>query len=1319
MRKLKKRMLAFITIFAMGIQCCLPMLQSLANENEAVDVNVVPRSVIDIVLAKSKTKVDVSNFETDLKNELIKQNISPDRVKINAVEAVEANIQDSFDWSTDVSLTIGSFQITNQGQNIVMKGNRRYPGKNAIWIIPEKEQEQEIQFDYSVDFGDSFNAAGMLLRVKQEGNTLTGYMLSLNKSGKDWYKTAGKKYGAIWKFNYKIGNNTANMTKTFVKGLDINTSGTLNIKSTDTEIIISGGGLKSPINYTMDTEYGYGFGFFSDHYSHNCSKIGAFTLGNIHLTTTTVKKFKEVLSNPEWRENSLRFLVNVDDTENEELKDKTEFASLETRLINEQINPIFWGTDTNQKQAEEVIQSNNENGTFVNNTDYEKAIKETVEYIKSLIDSTESSQFAIVNEPVDLKVTPESAKTNTISEDYPQGKWKINHDCEYFENNLGQFEESGKYMSDLTLDFDKTGRYEVLYEDGKIASKYIYVHRRPVADFSVLQMGNDVTLTSQSYDLDCYSKNNGIAEEEWQYKKVGENDWTTGKLENIEEDDVYIIQLRVKDFQETWSAPTTKYVMYGNSETESIPIASFNFKNTTISKYEPLEVENSSYDPAGLELVDEVWTVKKNGNAIYTGKTPLTDYTSYETGTYTMSLIVTNQAGKSSEEFSRTFHLTGDTIVPEAAATPTSSDWTWTNQKVNVNLKFSDKGGSKFKGYQYAITNSEETPTAWSEMILKENDFITIDTQGEKYLHVIGYDNAGNISKDKVFGPYKIDLEKPQIDKIVPENKDWTNEAINISATFSDKGGSGFLGYKYAITASQTTPETWSEVIKESTGKFTISGEAEQYLHIVMYDNAGNESPENVYGPYQIDKISPKVEATPSFSDWTNQPVTVDLEFSDEGGSHLQKYQYAITDSGIMPEKWKDEIAGEPQTVVIDTEGEHYLHVVAYDNAGNDSSDFIFGKYKLDLTLPELVNDNEVNSDTEFLSIKFTATDKVSGVSKFIVNGTEVDGTEFIATSNGDYMFEILDYAGNKFTKELTIQNLYSECNKGLGHPTYKAPHEKCPVCELIEGIKVKGEEETYQAKPLAISYENAKNAEVIEYYDDKKEKPVKAGEYNYELKVIFNGTEYDTGIKGIFTIHKKAIDITGLKLEDKIDDGKTEVKVDKSNVKMDGIEEKDKDYIELKVRDKINYDTTSVGEKSVVFERDKDYRLELEEGVDESYKGLIDCYELPETLTLTGKLLAKETSTTDKSTNDADYSKNVNSNKTEEANDADKKDISRTVKDKVSGILAYTGGRVETSILIAVCAIGMLSIVSRKVLLQRKSNKKREPRMLEKIMKE
>lgn len=1276
MKKSKRKIEVLLTILMLCVQYCFPLLQSVAKE--AVDVNVVPNQLVDIVLAKSKTKVDVSHFEEDLKQELSKQGIAIDKVKISAVEAVEANIQDSFTWETDVSSTIGSIEIANHGQDIVMKGNKKYLGKNAIWMIPEKEQEQEIQFDYSVDFGDSFNAAGMLLRVKQSGDTLTGYMLSLNKSNKTWYKTAGNKYGAIWKFTYKLGTNTTNMTKTFVQGVDIQTSGTLNIKSTDTEIIISGGGLKAPLKYEMDTEYGYGFGFFSDHYSHNCSKIGAFTLGNIKLTTTTVKKFKEVLSNPEWRDNSVKVLVNVDDSKNEELEDKSSLASLQTRLINEQINPVFWGTDKNKTQLEEVIKGNNENGSFIDNADYEKAIGETVTYIKSLLQNEKTSQYALVGESVDLKVTPESAKTNTATPEYPNGKWKINHDAHYFENDLGLFQNSGKYMSDLALSFDKTGRYEILYEDGNIASQYIYVHRRPVANFTAQQMGNNVTLVSTSYDLDCYSNNNGIAEEEWQYKKVGETNWTAGKLSNIEQDEVYVIQLRVKDFQDTWSNPSTKYVMYNSENTTSTPVASFTIKNSTLSKYEELQVEDTSYDPAGLALTNKIWKVKKDGNVLYTGETPLTNYSNYLAGSYTMSLVVTNQAGNHSEEFSRIFQLTEDTIAPEVVATPLSSNWT--NQPITVNLSFTDRGGSGFKGYQYAVTDSKDTPVSWSEMVLQENGSVTIETEGESYLHVTAQDNAGNLMEEKIWGPYKMDLSKPEIDSIVPENKDWTNASIDINVAFTDRGGSGFLGYQYAITTEKEAPEVWSEMVKEEKAKFTITGEAEYYLHLQIYDNAGNVSEESTFGPYRVDKTSPKVEATPAFSDWTNQPVTVNMTWSDEGGSNLQKYQYAVTGSGTMPEQWQEEVAGEPKPIIVSTEGENYLHIVGVDYAGNESSDFIFGTYKLDFTLPELISNQESTTEEKMYSVTFTAKDALSGVSKFVVNGTEVNGTQYVATQNGDYQFEIVDIAGNQLTQTVKIDNLYTKCDKNLEHPDYSSTYEKCPICDLIEGIKVTNHEKIYEGVPVGISYDNTKNAQIVEYYDNRLEKPAQIGNYLYELKIVYEGNEYKTGITGTFILKEKP------KVEAPVEDKKEEEKEDEEPREPE--KEVEIFYIKSNVYQiEESGSIHNVPQNTIVSEFLQN--IETNAARAEVFS--------PEDVKLENDKVIENGSALviQKSAEQKEYKIYVKEEKAIEDNFTAAKKI---LKNKVSGILSYTGGNDKTGVLIAASVIFTFGLISRKV---------------------
>lgn len=150
------------------------------------------------------------------------------------------------------------------------------------------------------------------------------------------------------------------------------------------------------------------------------------------------------------------------------------------------------------------------------------------------------------------------------------------------------------------------------------------------------------------------------------------------------------MQLRVKDYQNTWSAPVSKYITTNNVQ----PIASFKIKNNNVSIYENVEVVDGSYDPYGGTITSRKWTVFKDGTQIYEGSTVLQNYLNYGTGKYTMKLQVTNNRGMSSETFSRNFTVIPDDEAPEFVATPTSCDW---QSSVTVNVKFSDRLGSGFK----------------------------------------------------------------------------------------------------------------------------------------------------------------------------------------------------------------------------------------------------------------------------------------------------------------------------------------------------------------------------------------------------------------------------------------------------------------------------------------------------------------------------------------------------------------------------------------------------------------------------------------------
>ena len=777
------------------------------------------------------------------------------------------------------------------------------------------------------------------------------------------------------------------MTKTLLKGLSINKSGTLNVKVTDSEIEISGGGLSSTETYTFTEEYGNGYGFFSDHYSHDCSQIGSFTLTNINLKTTNVRKLEDVLREPDWREEAIKVLVNVNDVVNQQLNNPTTLGELLTRTVNDEIYYTAWGQTVNKTQSEQFIKANNNNGIFINNTNYTNSINQTAQYIKGLINQRKSSEYVILNENTILSAADSSIMKNTANSQYPYGKWKVVHDCEYYENNMGQYAKSGQYISDMITSFDKTGKYEIYYEDQSTQPSVIYVHRRPVAEIDVKRNGNSVTLTSLGYDLDSYSKNRGISEEEWKYRKVGETTWTNGKLTSITSGVDYLVQLRVKDYQNTWSAPVSKYITTNNVQ----PIASFKIKNNNVSIYENVEVVDGSYDPYGGTITSRKWTVFKDGTQIYEGSTVLQNYLNYGTGKYTMKLQVTNNRGMTSETFSRNFTVIPDDEAPEFVATPTSCDW---QSSVTVNVKFSDRLGSGFKSYQYAITNSQSTPSSWSSAIAKSTDNIKITQTGIMYLHIKAVDNAGNTSADRAVGPFKIDNVAPT-GSLSHSPTNWVNTDVKIHWSVAD-ANSGVKQIKLPDGTIKTT----------ATGDYTVSQNGTYTF--VVYDVAGNTLTlqETVTN---IDKTPPTGSLSHNPTDWVIDYVKIHWTASDSQSGFNRV---------VLPDGTSTTNASGDFTV---TDNGTYTFTL-YDNVGN-SRILTENINNIDKIMPEGVLSLQENRLTdEKIKISWKAFDLQSGFSKILLPdstfSTNATG-EFIVAQMGDYSFVIYDRVGN--TRELSI----------------------------------------------------------------------------------------------------------------------------------------------------------------------------------------------------------------------------------------------------------------------------------------------------------
>ena len=331
--------------------------------------------------------------------------------------------------------------------------------------------------------------------------------------------------------------------------------------------------------------------------------------------------------------------------------------------------------------------------------------------------------------------------------------------------------------------------------------------------------------------------------------------------------------------------------------------------------------------------------------------------------------------------------------APTVTVSPETKDWTKNN--ISISLNFAD-AQSGFKNYQYALTKSESAPSSYGGVITNSTGTVTISTEGEWYLHIKAEDVAGNTTGNIVKGPYKLDKTAPTV-TVSPETKDWTKDNISISLNFADTG-SGFKNYQYTLTNSESAPSSYGGVITNSTGTVTISNAGEWYLHIKATDNATNTTSNIVKGPYKIDKTAPTVTVSPETKNWTNENVSISLNFADTG-SGFKNYQYTLTNSESAPSSYGGVITNSTGTVTISTTGEWYLHVKAEDNAKNTTGDIVKGPYKVDKAAPEITEAlrGTLQYEAGDIDLSITSKDEVSGFCK-------IEWYYKVANSSGRYI---------------------------------------------------------------------------------------------------------------------------------------------------------------------------------------------------------------------------------------------------------------------------------------------------------------------------
>ncbi len=155
---------------------------TIVNSMQVVSLQTRQQPVIDIVLTKNQSKVDISNFEKDLKAELEKQNIDPEKVNVQEIQT-----EDFSSNSADAA------DILNNWGRVGYPGDWHYSGNEVInrentndltgFYYPDNFGFDDIDFSYeNMSDNSDDDIMGSMFRFNvNENGTVTTYLLLLNK----------------------------------------------------------------------------------------------------------------------------------------------------------------------------------------------------------------------------------------------------------------------------------------------------------------------------------------------------------------------------------------------------------------------------------------------------------------------------------------------------------------------------------------------------------------------------------------------------------------------------------------------------------------------------------------------------------------------------------------------------------------------------------------------------------------------------------------------------------------------------------------------------------------------------------------------------------------------------------------------------------------------------------------------------------------------------------------------------------------------------------------------------------------------------------
>lgn len=299
------------------------------------------------------------------------------------------------------------------------------------------------------------------------------------------------------------------------------------------------------------------------------------------------------------------------------------------------------------------------------------------------------------------------------------------------------------------------------------------------------------------------------------------------------------------------------------------------------------------------------------------------------------------------------------------------------------------------------------------------------------YLHLKVTDKVGNettvtspayqvISPEgaKAYAPnVTIDLADPTL----WDGTTWTNETQTLEWKLV---GGHTDNCVVTLPDGRTTTDTSGTILVSNNGTYTVS----------VVDNTYGGSNSASFMIDKIDTTAPSITHTQLPDGWQSKPVTIEFDFTDQGGSNLNTAKYAVvTNNTDTPTELTPFSSNSGGNVTVDQDGKWYIYYAVTDNTAgtygdgsprpaNTTSGFV-GPIQINQNPPDLT---VTGGDTGAASLTLTVTAKNSSSVTVAHGGNteDVTGSTYNVTQPGTYTFTATSNAGLTTTKEVQVYNI-------------------------------------------------------------------------------------------------------------------------------------------------------------------------------------------------------------------------------------------------------------------------------------------------------